>query len=74
METETIRFLVGADGKANAVQVDLQLWRQIVAALEEAEDVALAQAALAELAAAGGDPEKAGWLRLEGVEPSWAGE
>jgi hypothetical protein len=74
METDAIRFLVGTDGKATAVQVDLGVWRQIVAALEEAEDVALAQAALAELAAAGGDPEKAGWLRLEDVEPSWAGE
>lgn len=74
METERIRFLVGTDGKATAVQVDLEVWRQIVAALEDAEDVALAQAALVELAAAGGYPEAAGWLRLEDVEPSWGNE
>jgi len=36
--------------------------------LEDAEDVALAEAALAELNAAGGNPEKAGWLRLEDLE------
>jgi len=51
---EAIRFLVGADGNMTAVQVDLDVWRQIVATVEDAEDVAVAQAALAELAAAGG--------------------
>jgi len=74
MDTDVIRFLVGTDGKATAVQVDLEVWRQIVAALEDAEDVAVARAALAELTAAGGDPDKAGWLRLDDVEQAWADE
>jgi len=74
MDTDTIRFVVGADGKATAVQVDLDVWQQIVAALEDAEDLAIAKAALAELDAAGGNPENAGWLRLEDVEPSWVDE
>jgi hypothetical protein len=68
---DTVRFLVGSDGRPTAVQVDMGLWQQIVDALEDAEDVALARAALDELAAAGGDPEKAGWVDLEDVIPSW---
>jgi hypothetical protein len=68
---DTVRFLVGSDGRPTAVQVDMGLWQQIVDALEDAEDVALARAALDELAAAGGDPEKASWVDLEDVIPSW---
>jgi hypothetical protein len=49
----------------------MEVWRQIVAALEDAEDVALARTAVAELEAAGGDPEKAGWLQLEEVQKTW---
>lgn len=71
---ESVRFVVGADGQPSAVQINMSLWKQIVAALEDAEDVALAQAALAELKAAGGDPERAGWLRLEDVERKWSAD
>ena len=68
---DTVRFVVGSDGKPTAVQVDMNLWQQIVDALEDAEDIALARAALDELAAAGGDPGKAGWVDLEDLIPSW---
>ena len=68
---EEIYYLVDTDGKPTAVQVNWKTWQRIVAALEDAEDVALAEAALAELDAAGGSPEKAGWLRLEGLEEAW---
>ena len=64
---DTVRFLVGSDGRPTAVQVDMDLWQQIVDALEDAEDIGLAQAALDELTAAGGDPKKAGWVDLEDV-------
>jgi citrate lyase beta subunit len=66
-----VRFVVGADGQPTAVQVDMDVWEQIIAALEDAEDVALARTALTELEAAGGDPDKAGWLRLEDVQKDW---
>jgi hypothetical protein len=62
---DMVKFVVGADGQPTAVQVDIDVWQQIIAALEDAEDVALAREALAELEAAGGNPEKAGWLRLD---------
>jgi hypothetical protein len=64
---DTVRFLVGSDGRPTAVQVDMDLWQQIVDALEDAEDIGLARAALDELTAAGGDPKKAGWVDLEDV-------
>ncbi len=71
---DTVRFVVGSDGHPMAVQVDMQVWQRMIAALEDAEDVALARAALAELEAAGGCPEKAGWLRLEDLEKEWAAD
>jgi len=69
---EEIRILVDVDGKPTVVQVDWVAWQRIVAALEDAEDIGIAQAALAELNAAGGNPERAGWLRLEDLEETWA--
>jgi len=71
---DTVYYLVGADGKPAAVQVNWETWQRIVAALEDAEDLELAQVALAELGASGGNPEKAGWLRLEDLEKAWDSE
>jgi hypothetical protein len=65
MELDTFQLVIGADGRPTAVQIDIETWRKIVETLEDAEDVSLAREALAELEAAGGDPDKAGWLRLE---------
>ena len=69
MVLDTLRFVVGTDGRPTAIQMDIETWRKgvlthIVKALEDAEDLNLAREALAELKAAGGDPDKAGWLRL----------
>jgi hypothetical protein len=66
-----VRFVVGSDGEPEAVQIDMEVWREIVAALEDAEDIAVARAALAELEAAGGSPEKAGWLHLDELQEAW---
>ncbi len=71
MALNSVQFVVGKDGQPVAVQVDLGLWRQILAALEDADDIALAQAALAELRSAGGDPEQAGWVSLDSLRDSW---
>jgi hypothetical protein len=69
-----VSLVVGVDGQPVAVQVGIQVWREIVAALEDAEDVSLARQVLADLQAAGGDPERAGWLRLEALEQAWAAD
>lgn len=68
---DAIHYLVDPEGKPTAVQVNWYTWLRIVSALEDAEDIAMAQAALAELDAAGGSPESAGWLRLEDLEKEW---
>ena len=67
---DAIQVLVGQDGRPKAVQVDLALWRKIVAALEDAEDADLVRSALAELGAAGG-PEAAGWTNLDDLAAIW---
>jgi hypothetical protein len=71
MVLDTLHFVVGTDGRPTAVQMDIETWRKVIEALEDAEDVSLAREALAELEAAGGDPDKAGWLRLEDVAREW---
>lgn len=43
-------------------------WEALVEWLETVEDVHLAQEALAELKAAGGDRKGAGWVKWEAVE------
>jgi hypothetical protein len=68
---DAVKFVVEANGQAAAVQVDMRLWQQIVAALQDAEDIGLARAALAELESAGGDPKRAGWVLLKDAEATW---
>lgn len=62
-----VQFVIGAEGKPTAVLLDIATWRHILQALEDAEDLTIAKQALAELDAAGGDPEKAGYLVWEQV-------
>lgn len=69
-----VRLVVGVDGQPEAIQIDIQMWRKMAAALEDAEDVRVALQALAQLDAAGGDPARAGWLRLEEIEKAWTAD
>ena len=41
LSLDTVQVLVGQDGLPKAVQVNLALWRRILAALENADDVVL---------------------------------
>lgn len=43
-------------------------WDALIEWLETLEDVDIAKKAMADLKAAGGDPEKAGWLEWDAVE------
>jgi hypothetical protein len=65
MELDALPFVVRADGRPTAIQIDIETWRKIIKTLEDAEDVSLVRKALAKLGAASGHPDKAGWLRLE---------
>jgi len=62
---DKVQFVVGSEGKLTAVLLDIATWERIVEALEDAEDLAIARQALAELNAAGGDLEKAGFRPWE---------
>jgi len=57
-----IQYVIGSKGKPTGVLVDLKTWEGILGALEEADDIAVAREALAKLDAAGGNPEKAGFI------------
>ena len=62
---DKVQFVVGSEGKLTAVLLDIATWERIVEALEDAEDLAIARQVLAELNAAGGDLEKAGFRPWE---------
>lgn len=59
---KNVQFVVGKAGKPTGVLVDMDTWAKIIEALEDAEDIEIARKALAEIDAAGGDLEKAGFI------------
>ncbi len=61
LTTNRVQFVVGAEGKPAGVLLDVATWEHIVAALEDAEDMAIVREALAVLNAAGSDRAKAGF-------------
>ena len=65
VSVDKVQFVVGSEGKPTAVLLDIATWERIVEALEDAEDLAIARQVLAELNAAGGDLEKAGFRPWE---------
>jgi hypothetical protein len=67
--TEGVQFTVDQRGQVTAVVVTPELWKRIVAALEDAEDRDLAQALRARLAAG---PQASGALRWQDVADEWA--
>jgi hypothetical protein len=60
--TQQIQFVVGAEGKPTGVLLGIAVWERILQALEDIDDLALARQTLAEIEAAGGDLEKAGFV------------
>lgn len=65
IHTQDVQYVVGVGGKPTAVLVNISVWEQILTALEDAEDLALIKEALSDLDAAGGDPNKAGFIAWE---------
>jgi PHD/YefM family antitoxin component YafN of YafNO toxin-antitoxin module len=62
LSEKNVQIVIGKKGKPTGVLVDMATWEQIIEALEEAEDIEIVRKALAELDAAGGDLEKAGYI------------
>lgn len=63
---QSVQF-VTVKGKRFAL-VNADDWEAVVEWIETLEDVDIAKEAIAELKAAGGDREKAGWLEWDAVE------
>ena len=58
---------VSVEGRRLAV-IDLEDWEALIEWLETLEDIDVARKAYAELDAAGGDRERAGWLKWDDVK------
>ncbi len=56
------QFVVGRDGKATAVLLDISTWEHIVHLLEDLEDTAIAKQFFSDLEMVNGDLEKAGYI------------
>ncbi|HAX76682.1 MAG TPA: hypothetical protein DCY88_12775 [Cyanobacteria bacterium UBA11372] len=63
---QSVQF-VTVKGKRLAV-LNAENWEALIEWLEDLEDLQIARKALAELKAAGGDYERAGWLKWDDVE------
>jgi hypothetical protein len=63
---QAVQF-VTVQGKRLAV-LDAEDWSALIEWLETLEDIEIAQGALAELRAAGGDRHEAGWLEWDAVK------
>jgi hypothetical protein len=55
-------------GKERFAVIDLKDWESLIEWLETLEDVQIAKEAFAELNAAGGDRQRAGWKRWDEVK------
>jgi len=68
---KTVQFVVDAQGQRTAAQLSMDAWEALIDWIEDREDEAIVIEALTQLQAAGGSPEKAGWLDWEAVKDEW---
>lgn len=68
---KSVQFLVDHRGKRTAVQLSMDAWEALLDWIEDREDEGIVAAALTQLQASGGSPEKAGWLNWEAVKHEW---
>lgn len=61
-------YVIGADGQATAVLVDIAMWQMIVTYLENAEDNTILSAMAADLAALAQGQRPDGWKPWEEFE------
>ncbi|MEG4573795.1 hypothetical protein QUA56_14035 [Microcoleus sp. N3A4] len=66
---QSVEFL-NIKGKQVAV-LDVENWQALIEWLETLEDLQIAKQALNELKAAGGNRDRAGWLKWEAVKDKW---
>lgn len=68
---KSVQFVVDANGKRTGALLSIAAWEALLDWIENQQDAAIIQQAITELKAAGGRPEKAGWLAWEAVKDDW---
>ena len=63
---QSVQYIT-VEGRRMAI-LDIEDWEVLIEWLENLEDIQIAQEALAQLEAAGGDRHKAGWLQWDDVK------
>jgi hypothetical protein len=61
-------------GQQRFAVIDMKDWESLIERLETLEDVQIAKEAFAELDAAGGDRQRAGWMRWDDRKDADSGE
>ncbi|RME43240.1 MAG: hypothetical protein D6796_13395 [Caldilineae bacterium] len=59
---KSAQFVVDNRGRQTAVLLDIQSWQALLDWIEDVADIKIATQSVAELEAAGGRPQQAGWL------------
>jgi hypothetical protein len=70
---QSAQFVVNGQGQRTAVVMDIQAWDTLIAWFEDAIDTKIAMQSLKDLAAAGGRPQKAGYLDWDEISEAWDG-
>jgi hypothetical protein len=65
---KSVRFVVDQGGKPSAIQLDMDVWEDLLSCLEDVEDVATVRDMLPRLQ---GGPRQPGTLRWDEVKAEW---
>ena len=68
---KSAQFVVDSKGDQKAVLLDIAAWETLIDWIENIIDTKIARQALAELQAAGGRPQQAGWLAWDDISEEW---
>ncbi len=70
----SVQYVTDASGQRTGVLLDMETWSALLRWIDDATDTKIAVKALTELHAAGGRPEKAGWVAWEDAAEDWIDE
>jgi hypothetical protein len=71
---ESVQFVVDRQGQLTAALLSIEAWSELITWVEDMTDAHIAAKALAQLEAAGGRPQQAGWLAWTDIQNEWNDE
>ena len=71
---KSAQYVVDHNGHQTAVLLPMQSWQSLLDWIDNMADTHLAADALTALQAAGGRPERAGWLAWDDISEEWGAE